>query len=264
MKDNWEDKIALITGASSGIGEAVARRLAGEGIHVLLVARRKEMLLNIASQIQAAGGKADYYEIDLTDEAERLHLHEQVIAEHGQVDILINNAGLGWYGYAAKMPWRVAEEMIQVNITAVVHLTLLHLQLMRQRGSGHIVSIGSISGSLPSQGIALYGATKSFLDNFSTAIYRELSGTNVHISVVRSGAVETEFCSSAASRPGGLHIPTENHGVSSHTVAERVWHLLQHPQRVIYVPRYMALTPWLETYFGWLIDRIGPLLLRRA
>lgn len=264
MKTECNGKIALITGASSGIGEAMARRLADEGLHVLLVARRQEMLQKITRQIQAAGGKAEFYEADLSDETERLLLYHQVISDHGLVDVLINNAGLGWYGYGAEMPWKVATEMLQVNITAAVHFTLLTLQEMRERNQGHIINIGSIVGSLPSQGAALYGATKSFLDHFTTALYRELSGTQVHISVVRAGPVQTEFCQTAAARQGGLHLPTERMGVSSKIVAERVWKLLLRPRRVIYVPNHLFLTPWLETYFGWLIDRLGPLLLKRA
>ena len=110
-----------------------------------------------------------------------------------QVDVLVNNAGLGWYGFGTEMPWTIASEILQVNITAAVHFTLLFLKKMRSLGSGHIINIGSISGSLPSQGVALYGATKSFLDNFTTALYRELTGTHLHVSVVRAGPVLTEF-----------------------------------------------------------------------
>lgn len=264
MKTNWQGKIALITGASSGIGEAIARRLAAEGMHVLLTARRQHMLKNIVNQIRQLGGYADYYEANLSDESQCLHLYSQVLENHGQIDVLVNNAGLGWYGYGAEMPWKVAVEMLQVNITAAVHFTLLTLQMMRERNEGHIINIGSIIGSLPSQGAALYGATKSFLDHYTTALYRELSGTRVHISIVRAGPVLTEFCQSAASLPGGLHLPTEHVGITSKLVADRVWGLILRPHRVIYVPRHLFITPWLETYFGWLIDRLGPLLLKKA
>lgn len=161
------------------------------------------------------------------------------------------------------MPCSTALEMVELNIAAVVHLTLLFLNKMRKDNIGHIINIGSVCGELPSQGIAVYGATKSFLNNFSTALYRELKGTHLHISVVRAGPVLTDFCHTASTKPGGFHLPTEKMGVTPEKVAERVWELIQRPHRAIYVPAYLAVTPWIESYFGWLIDRLGPLLLNR-
>jgi len=256
--------IALITGASSGIGAATAMKLAQQGYHILLVARRLERLESQAEEIRQAGGKADIYPVDLSQEVERNNLFKEVIKRFGHVDILINNAGFGWYGYGADMPVNTALEMLQVNIGAVVQLSLSFLAKMREHNAGHIINIGSIAGSLPSQGVALYGATKSFLDNFTTALFREMRGTRVHLSVVRAGPVTTEFCETAVRRPGGRHVPTERMGVSAETIANRVWGLIQHPRRVIYVPSILRFVPWVETSFGWLIDRIGPLLLRRA
>lgn len=264
MRPEWNNKVALITGASSGIGEATARWLASKRLKVILAARRKQMLTKITSEIISQGGQASFYEVDLTEDTEREQLYHDVIREHGQIDVLVNNAGFGWYGYGSEMPWNVAIEMLQVNVAAAVHLTLLTLKKMRECNKGHIINVGSIAGSLPSQGVALYGATKSFLDHFTTALHRELRGTQVHVSVVRAGPVQTEFCDTAASRQGGYHLPTEKIGISSSAVAKSVWNLLQRPRRTIYIPRHLAITPWLESYFGWLIDLLGPLLLRRA
>ena len=176
---------------------------------------------------------------------------------------LVNNAGLGWYGYCDDMPWETALEILQVNVEAVVQLSLTFLSEMRKRNTGHIINIGSISGCLPSQGVALYGATKSFLDNFTTALHRELTGTRVHVSVVRAGPVLTEFGEVALSKENGGHVPTEHAGVSADHVARRIWKLMLHPQRVIYVPDWLRLVPWAELAFGWIIDRVGPLLLKR-
>lgn len=259
----WKNKIAVITGASSGIGAATARKLATEGLRVILVARRHDRLEQLACEIRLAGGQSEIITADLSQESERQRVYAQIEAEFGRTDVLINNAGLGWYGYGTDMPWTIASEILQVNVAAVAHFTLLFLKNMRRLGSGHIINIGSISGSLPSQGIAIYGATKSFLDNFTTALYRELTGTNLHVSVVRAGPVFTEFSETAASLPGGRHLPTERIGVTADTIATNVWKLLQHPRRVVYVPFWLRITPFVETLFGWLIDRIGPLLLRQ-
>jgi uncharacterized protein len=263
MSHNWNGKIAVITGASSGIGAATAQRLAGEGMQVILVARRLDRLASLVEAIRQAGGQAEAIQADLTCEADCTRVYEEVSSRYGHVDVLVNNAGFGWYGFGADMPWNTAVEMLKVNVEAVVQLTLQFLVKMRENNKGHIINIGSISGSLPSQGIAVYGATKAFIDNFTTALYREMRGTFVHLSVVRAGPVLTEFSSMAANRQGGLHLPTERHGVTAEMVAERVWGLLRRPRRVTYIPGYLLFTPWLENSFGWLIDRLGPLLLTR-
>jgi short-subunit dehydrogenase len=259
-----KSKIALITGASSGIGEATARKLAQMKMSVILVARRLAKLETIATSIHLAGGQAVVIPADLTLEAERFRVFNQVVTKFGGADVVVNNAGFGWYGFGNEMPWSLAREMIGLNVTAVVHFTLLFLQKMKEQGSGHIINIGSISGEIPSQGIALYGATKSFLNNFSTALYRELQNTTVKVSVIRAGPVQTEFCQAAVEKPNGFNVPTEKMGVSAEVIADKVWKLIQHPRRVIYVPSILAVTPWIEACFGGIIDRLGPLLLRQT
>lgn len=259
----WNGKIAVVTGASSGIGAATARRLAREGMQVVLVARRLDRLEALADEIRRAGGCAYPIPADLTQEADRATLFQEITERYGDVDLLVNNAGLGWYGYGDEMPWKTALEMLQVNVETVVQLTIGFLGRMRLRNAGHIINVGSISGSIPSQGIALYGATKSFLDNFTTGLYRELTGTHVHISVVRAGPVRTEFGEAALAKENGGHVPTEHVGVTADHVAWRIWKLMLRPRRVIYVPDWLQVVPWAELSFGWIIDRIGPLLLKK-
>ena len=262
--NDWNDKLAVVTGASSGIGAATARLLARQGLQVVLVARRIDRLQELVSSIRQAGGHASALAADLACEPERLRLFQDISDRYGEVDLLVNNAGLGWYGYAAEMPWKTAWGMLQVNVEAVVQLTLGFLGKMRRRGSGHIINVGSISGNLPSQGVAVYGATKSFMDSFTSALYRELTGTPVHVSVMRLGPVRTEFGEAALAQENGGHVPTENVGVSADYVAWRIWKLFLHPRRVLYVPRWLRLVPWAELTFGWIIDRVGPLLLRQG
>ena len=263
MKNEWKDKIAIVTGASSGIGAATAKRLAREGMQVILVARRQDRLEALEAEIRQAGGQAHAIVADLTREAERRRVFEEVERCYGNIDVLVNNAGLGWYGYGDEMSWKTAWEMLQVNVEAVVQLSLSFLTPMRHRNAGHIINVGSISGSLPSQGIALYGATKSFLDNFTTALHRELAGTRVHVSVVRAGPVRTEFGAAALSRENGGHVPTEKVGVTADVVAGQIWKLILRPRRVVYVPGWLSIVPWAELAFGWIIDRVGPLLLKK-
>jgi short-subunit dehydrogenase len=260
---NWKKKLAVVTGASSGIGAATAKRLAREGMQMVLVARRLDRLEELSEEIRLTGGCAHPMSADLTQESDRVRVFKEIEERFGQVDVLVNNAGLGWYGYGSEMPWKTAWEMLQVNVEAVVQLSLSFLPGMRRRNAGHIVNVGSISGSIPSQGVAVYGATKSFLDNFTTALHRELSGTRVHVSVVRAGPVLTEFGEVALSKENGGHVPTEHMGVTADHVAWRIWKLLLRPRRVIYVPDWLRVVPWAELAFGWVIDRLGPLLLKR-
>jgi len=261
---DWREKVAVVTGASSGIGAATAKALAGRGLKVVLVARRENRLNNLATEIRAAGGEALVITADLSDEQERLRVHRTVRATYGGADVLVNGAGFGWYGFGSEMPWPLAQRMMQVNVEAVVHLTHLFLQDMKANKGGHVINIGSVAGQLPSQGVALYSATKSFVEAFTTALYRELRGTNVHVSVVNSGAVaDTEFYQSASALAGASQMPAERFGVKPEVLADRIWGLLVKPRRAIYVPRFLGLVPLLEVYFGWLMDRIGPVLLKR-
>jgi len=255
--------VAVVTGASGGIGAATAKRLAREGLRVVLVARREDPLENLAAQIRESGGEVLVVAADLTAERERLRVVERVRSAYGPVDVLVNGAGFGWYGFGTEMPWSLAWQMLQTNIAAVVRLTLLFLADMKARGGGHIVNVGSIVGSLPSQGVALYGATKSFVDAFTTALHRELRGTGVNVSVVRPGAVATEFFRKASTQVSALRMPAERLAVKPTAVADRIWTLLRKPVRVAHVPRLLGFVPWVELCFGWLIDRLGPRLLRR-
>jgi UDP-glucose 4-epimerase len=259
----WQGKVAVVTGASGGIGAATAKRLAREGLSVVLVARREEPLEDLAAQIRESGGEVLVLAADLTAERECLRVVERVRSAYGTVDVLVNGAGFGWYGFGTDMPWSLAWQMLQTNIAAVVRLTLLFLADMKARGGGHIVNIGSIVGSLPSQGVALYGATKSFVDAFTTALHRELRGTGVNVSVVRPGAVATGFFRKASTQVSALRMPAERLAIKPKAVADRIWGLLKRPVRVAHVPRLLSFVPWVELCFGWLIDRLGPRLLRR-
>ena len=256
-------RVAVVTGASSGIGELTARRLARAGYHLVLVARRRERLDEIAAGIRDDGGTADVLAVDLARPEGPQAVFDHVMERHRGLDVLVNNAGFGWYGYASDMPWVTAQDMIQVNNAALVQLIMLFLPVMRRVDQGHIVNVSSVAGSIPSQGIALYAATKSFVDALTTALHRETYGTGVHVSVVKPGAVLTEFYRTAERQPGGSTVPAERLGVSADAVVKAIMRLLERPRRAVWVPGPLAILPWVEFSFGWIMDRIGPLLLRR-
>jgi short-subunit dehydrogenase len=264
VNNYWSGKLALITGASGGIGESVSRALAQRGIRVILVARRTERLDMVASDISQSGGQAYVYQTDLTNPSERASLSEKILHDQGIPEILINNAGMGWYGFFSKMPWEVARDLIELNISSTTHLTSLFLPHMLTLTKARIINIGSIAGKLPEQGIALYSASKAYLDTFTKSLSRELRGTQTSISVLRAGPVKTDFFNRAFELPAGGRIPGEFFAVPPERVSQSVWRLIQFPSRYAYVPGYLSFSPLLEILFSWVIDLVGPILLRRS
>ena len=252
--------LVLITGASSGIGAATAEKLAAEGLRVVLAARRRERLEEIAAQIRAAGGSVEVFCADLTRPEEREALVE-FVHQLGELDVLINNAGFGWHGWFDEMGWKLAEEMLQINIEAAVHLTSAFLPGMLARRRGHIIFLGSIAGDIPSRGVGLYSATKAFVNALTTGLYRETRGSGVQVSIVKPGAVRTEFFITGKSRPAGTTIPAEGMGVKTERVVQAVWSLLRRPRRAVYVPGVLVLTQWFALLFGWMMDLLGPVFM---
>ena len=264
MTYSFKDKIAVITGASSGVGASFAKFLAQAGMHVVLTARREKRLKDLQTTIITQGGTASFFTADLSREKERESLFKKINAEVGDIDILINNAGFGWYGYYSDMPWKLVEQMMAVNITGMLHLTNLFLPGMLALGKGHIINIGSIAGGLPNQGIAVYASSKSFMDVFTTSLHRELRGSGVQASVMRLGPVKTEFYKRSRELKNGGSIPVERFAISTDQVNTALWRLINHPQRVVYVPGWMAVSRYIENIFGGALDRIGPILLEKS
>ncbi len=257
-------KVAVITGASSGVGASFVKFLAQAGLHVVLTARREERLKDLQAAIIVQGGKASFYTADLSKKKERESLYKKINAEIGDIDILINNAGFGWYGYYSDMPWKLVEQMMAVNMMGMLHLTNLFLPGMLDLGKGHIINISSIAGGLPNQGIAVYAASKAFMDAFTTSLHRELRGSGVQSSVMRLGPVKTEFYDRARELMNGRSIPAEKFAISTEQVDSALWRLINYPQRVVYVPGWLAVSRYVEIIFGGVTDRIGPLLLNKA
>jgi short-subunit dehydrogenase len=185
---------------------------------------------------------------------------EVVRSTAGPVSILVNNAGVGWYGFFADMPGGDIADLVAVNLSATVHLTSLVLPEMLDAGSGAVVNIGSVSSNLAAPGNVIYGATKSFVAMFSTGLYRELRQTGVRVGVVHAGPVRTDFYGTAAARSGNRP-PGERFAVPADRVAAAVVGLLRRPRRQVYVPGWLRTTAGLETWAGWLLDRVRPRLL---
>ncbi len=181
---------ALVTGASSGIGAAFARLLSREGYQPVLVGRDRERLESVAASL---AGPAQLLVADLTSEGELAYVESVVAEAAAPVDMLVNNAGAGWYGPFVQLdPHRLAET-IALNVTAVARLSRAALPLMVARGRGSLINISSIAGSSPAPNMAVYAASKAFVSNWSASLTQELRGSGVAVTCVDPGYVRTDF-----------------------------------------------------------------------
>jgi len=185
--------VAAITGASSGIGEATALALAGAGATVALGARRAERLRDLAGRIEADGGRAVAIEVDVADESQAHAFVKQAKEELGSLDILVNNAGvmlLGPVEGADTGEWR---RMVEVNVLGLLYCTSAALPLMREGGGGHIVNVSSVAGRTAALGSTVYNLTKWGVGGFSEALRQEALHSNIRVTIVEPGFVNTEL-----------------------------------------------------------------------
>lgn len=179
---------ALITGASSGIGDQFARQLAGRGYELILVARRKDRLEQLAEQVASS---AHVIECDLASEADKLAGNVEKLG--ADVDLLVNNAGFGLRGHFLELDAEREAEMVRVNCEAVVRLTHAFVPGMVERGRGGVITVASTAGMQPLPYETTYAASKAFAISFMEALSMELRGTGVRALVVNPGPVKTEW-----------------------------------------------------------------------
>ncbi len=185
---------ALITGASSGIGETFARELASQKKNLVLVARSKDKLEQLATKLeQKEGIKTTVIPQDLTLPGAGQSLFDQIKAQGLTIDLLINNAGFGDYGNFSDRPLDKQITMIQLNITVLTELTGLFLPEMKQRANGGIINVSSIAGFQPLPYMSVYAATKAFVLNFTEALWAENKDCGVNILALCPGPTESEF-----------------------------------------------------------------------
>lgn len=193
--------VALVTGASSGIGAATAEALAAEGALVVAAARRKDRLDELVATIVAAGGSAVAAEVDVTDQAAAAALVEGVVADHGRLDIVINNAGVMLNGPAVGAPLDEWERMVDLNVKGllyVAHAALPHLleaAAGEPRGVADLVNVSSVAGRVARAGSGVYNLTKHGVGAFSESLRQEVTERHVRVALVEPGAVATELAS---------------------------------------------------------------------
>lgn len=188
-----EGKVAVITGASSGIGEATAEALAVEGASVAVAARRKNRLEDLAKRIKDNGGKVLTVECDVADEGQAHDLIQKTEAEFGRVDILVNNAGvmlLSRLDKGLSDEWR---QMFDVNVLGLMYVTNAALEVMKRQQSGHIVNISSVAGRVTNPNGGVYSGTKFAVNAISDGLRKENVEDNLRVTVIEPGAVATEL-----------------------------------------------------------------------
>ena len=240
MTDSLDGTVALVTGASSGIGEATAVALAAAGATVAVAARRRDRLDDLADRIASGGGQALVVELDVTDAEAAKAAVEHVASELGRIDTLVNNAGVMLLGPAADAPWDEWQRMVDLNLTgllSVAHAALPHLVKAAQdapRRVADMVNISSVAGRVARSGSGVYNATKFAVGAFSESLRQEFARSHLRVSIIEPGAVETELTSHL--REGVRQQTTERLGsverLLSEDIADAIAYVVTRPRRL--------------------------------
>ena len=193
MDHALKNRVALVTGASSGIGEATAFALAAAGARVAVAARRRDRLEAVANKIRADGGEALVVEADFGVEAEAQRAVHETEKAFGRLDILVNNAGVMYLEPVIEADLARWRRMVEINVLGLIAATQAALPGMRARGDGHIVNIASTAGRIATPTAAAYAATKFGVVGFSEALRKEIYRDRIRVSVIEPGVVETEL-----------------------------------------------------------------------
>ncbi len=228
-----ESATALVTGASAGIGEAIARELASRGHGVTLVARRGERLRTLAGELSERHGiRAEVIEVDLCDASARDQLADRIAGLGLEVEVLVNNAGFGDSGNVADGERERLLDMVRVNCEALVDLQARYLPAMVERGRGAVINVASTAAFQPIPGTATYAATKAFVLSLSEAVHEELKGTGVTLTVLCPGPVRTEFAQVAGIAHTEEQLPSL-FWMDSRAVAKAALDGAEHGKRVV-------------------------------
>jgi NADP-dependent 3-hydroxy acid dehydrogenase YdfG len=227
-----ESKTVLVTGASSGIGEATARRLAGLGHRVLLGARRTGRLAALNDELRAGGARIAYRELDVTSLDSMRAFAAAGIEEFGRIDVMINNAGVMRLSAIADLHIDEWEQMIDVNLRGVLHGIAAVLPQMRQQGNGHIINVSSVSGHRVDPTAAVYSATKFAVSALSEGLRQE--SRDIRVTVVSPGFTQSELTDrgGAAQAQAAARAAAEELAIPASAIADAVAFAIDQPRNV--------------------------------
>lgn len=198
----YKGKTALVTGASTGIGAAFVKKLAGKGMDIVLVARSEDKMKNVAAQ--CPGVKTTVIPLDLTEADAVTKLQSRLSTENIEVDLLINNAGFGMFGQFESLSIEIQLKEIQLNVMALVALTHAFIPSMLKRGEGAIINVASTAAHSPIPYLSVYAATKAFVLSFSEALWAEYKDRGIRVLSLNPGATESEFHTVSGLESGGF------------------------------------------------------------
>jgi len=203
---SYSGQTVLVTGASSGIGEAAARQLARDGALLLLTARSEDALNRLAEEFRGLGAEAEVFVHDLGVPGAAQELYDQITEAGHTVDVLVNNAGFGKLGEFVEHDAEVYDDMVTLNVMNLVALTRLCLPGMLQRGTGGVLNVASTAAFQPVPHFAVYAATKAFIKSFTEALHAEVKDSGVAVTCLCPGPTDTQFFERAnmSGAPGGL------------------------------------------------------------
>ena len=220
-----EGRVAVVTGASSGIGEACALAFAAKGAKVVLAARRAERLSALVERIESAGGEALGVATDVTDEAAVDQLFAEALERFGTVDVLVNNAGIADSTPVDEMELETWRQVIETNLTSAFLCSRAAFRAMKGKGRGRIINIGSISARVPRENSPAYAASKFGLDGLTRSLAIDGRKHNIAASIFHPGIVATEIA------PGAVKLP-ENFAASPRDIAEVIVHMCDIPDHL--------------------------------
>ena len=251
---NFENKVIVITGASSGIGEASAEKFAKKGANLVLVARRKEKLEQVEKKLSKYSIKTMIQVCDVSDKEQVKQMSQKVIETFSKIDILVNNAGFVIYGKVNELSIEDIESQMKTNYFGTIYCTKSFLPYFLKQNSGHIVNVASVGGSFGVPGIASYCATKFAMLGFSEGLHHELHGTNVGITVVSPIMVRT----SLFDHPSFKNFTKHATGVSlsPETIANAIIKAANSSRLEIVVPSVVRIGIWFKQTFPFFINPI--------
>ena len=234
MTPNIEGKVVIITGASSGLGEAAARHLADKGASLALAARRTERIEGLAEEITNNGGEALAVTTDVTEREQVQALVDDAVDAFGRVDVMLNNAGLMPLSPLERLNVNEWDQMIDVNVKGVLYGIAAALPYMQEQASGHIINVSSVAGHVVHPGSAVYAATKHAVRALSEGLRQEVKEYGLRTTVISPGAVDTELPESVSEKDvaEGVHALYDEHAVPADSFARAVAFAIEQPEEV--------------------------------
>jgi short-subunit dehydrogenase len=249
-------KVIVITGASAGIGRATALELASPGVALVLVARRQQRLEVLEKGVRELGGEAMSIQADLSVRPSAQRIIDLAFERYGRLDVLINNAGVGYFGTVESTTPEDVEKILALNLLAPLSSIQRALPIMKAQGRGHIINVSSIVGKrgLPLSGI--YAATKFALGGISESLRVELRGTGIDVSIVYPVGTRTEFFDVVHRGDAEGEFTPKGRMQSAEEVARAIARCIHHPRVEVYPYRMARFMVWFNALFPAVVDRV--------